>query len=68
MTKARWFGLIVLIIVSTGILMVYSSSHIWAAYKFNDAFYYLKRQLLFGVLGLVMMLIFARLDYHWYFR
>ncbi len=68
MTKARWFGLIVLIIVSTGILMVYSSSHIWAAYKFNDAFYYLKRQLLFGVLGLVMMLVFARLDYHWYFR
>ena len=41
--------------------MVYSSSHIWAAYKFNDAFYYLKRQLLFGVLGLVMMLVFARL-------
>lgn len=68
MAKARLFGFIVLIIVSTGILMVYSSSHIWAAYKFNDALYYLKRQLLFGVIGLVLMYLFSRIDYHWYLK
>ena len=30
----------IVIILSIGLLMVYSSSHIWAQYKENDSFYY----------------------------
>ena len=30
-----------------GLLMVYSSSTIWAEYKFNDSYKYLKTQFLF---------------------
>ncbi len=42
-----------LILVAIGLVMVYSSSHIWAEAKFNDSFYYIKRQALFAVVGLV---------------
>lgn len=58
--------LITLTLCLIGITMVYSSSHIWAAYKFNDAYYYLKRQGFFLVIGLVLMEVFAKIDYHVY--
>ena len=58
--------LIVLIILVLGLTMVYSSSHIWAQYKENDALYYLKRQSLFMILGLILLFIFSKIDYHLY--
>ena len=45
------------ILVVIGILMVYSASSIWASYKFDDAFYFGKRQFLFAVVGLIAMII-----------
>ncbi len=47
--------IIVLTLLTIGILFVYSSSYIWAEFKYGDKFYFLKRQLLFASLGLVMM-------------
>jgi cell division protein FtsW len=38
-----------------GVVMVYSSSAIMAAEKFNDGFYFLKRQLLYTLIGFVLM-------------
>lgn len=46
--------------------MVYSASHIWAAYKFDDSLYFIKRQVIFVILGLICMWVFARIDYHIY--
>ena len=44
--------LIAVIIISLfGALMIYSSSYIWAEYKFNDAFKYLKHQSIFLIIG-----------------
>jgi len=57
---------IVLIIVSIGLLMVYSASNIWAQYKFDDSFYYIKRQGLFAVIGLIGMFVVSNIDYHVY--
>lgn len=57
---------IVLIIVSIGLLMVYSASNIWAQYKFGDSFYYIKRQALFAVIGVIGMFIVSNIDYHIY--
>jgi len=52
-----------------GLLMVYSASAIWADFKFNDSFYFLKRQMLFAVVGVIAMVILSRIDYtvwkHW---
>ena len=57
---------IVLVITAIVLLMVYSASHIWALYKFDDSYYFIKRQGLFVFLGLICLLIFSKIDYHLY--
>lgn len=64
--KKRKILLIVFIILSIGLLMVYSSSHIWAQYKENDSFYYFKRQAIFVIVGLLLLFFFSKIDYHLY--
>lgn len=46
-----------------GVVMVYSSSYIWAEYKFNDPFHHLKRQLLFAGAGVVSMVFLMNIPY-----
>lgn len=58
--------LLTIIIVFIGLLSVYSSSHVWALYKYNDAFYFFKRQFIFVVLGLISMYITSKMDYQIY--
>src|SRR5690625_6448208 len=48
---------IVFLLLFTGLIMVYSSSHVWAEYKYNDSFFFVKRQLLFAGVGVIGMLI-----------
>ena len=48
--------------------MVYSSSMIWAEYKFNDSLYYLKHQGLFFIVGLLVMFIISKIDYKLYLK
>ena len=40
------------LLIIFGLLMIYSSSYIWAEYKFNDAFKYLKQQALFAAVDM----------------
>ena len=49
-----------------GLLMVYSSSSIWSEYKFGDAFYYVKHQGIFYLLGILAILILRKFDYNFY--
>ena len=37
----------VIMLTLFGLLMIYSASSIWANYKFNDSFHYLKYQAIF---------------------
>lgn len=55
------FTVISLLII--GLVMVYSASHIWAEYKYGDALFFVKRQLLFAVVGVVLMLVIAYIPY-----
>lgn len=43
-----------------GILMIYSSSSVWAEYKFNDPLKYVKHQFLFYIVGVALMLFYRR--------
>lgn len=45
-----------------GLIMVYSSSSIWAKYKFNDSFRYLKFQGIFMLVGLIIIKIISKID------
>ena len=51
-----------------GLLMIYSSSNIWAEYKYHDAFKYVKNQSIFFIIGLVMIFIMSRINYHFYYK
>lgn len=66
MDKILFFSVIFLAIF--GLLMVYSSSNIWAMYKFNDSFHYLKYQFIFFLVGILIMLLISKVDYHFYYK
>ena len=58
----------VIILSLFGLLMIYSSSSIWAEYKFNDKFHYLKYQAIFFIIGLIIMYIISKINYKFYYN
>jgi len=58
----------VLIISIFGIIMIYSASYIWAEYKYNDAFKFVKNQVLFFIIGVILMILVSKLDYKIYYE
>ena len=62
------FVLLILVLLAIGITMMFSASYPVAYYEIGDSYYYLKRQLLFAVIGLVIMFAISFVDYHYYHR
>ncbi|MBQ9673813.1 MAG: cell division protein FtsW [Ruminococcus sp.] len=59
------FLIIVLILMVVGLIMMFSASYPVAYYNQNgDSFYFLKRQLIFVILGIACMLVISFIDYH----
>ena len=58
----------VITLVIFGLIMIYSASSIWAEYKFQDSFHYVKQQSLFMVIGFIIMYIVSKIDYNIYFK
>lgn len=58
--------LAVIIISLFGTLMIYSSSYVWAEYKFDDPYKYLKSQSIFLILGYIIMFIVSKIPYQKY--
>ena len=64
MKKIDWLLVIGVILISLfGLLMIYSSSYIWAEYKFNDPYKFAKTQGFFLVIGYILMYIVSKIDY-----
>lgn len=55
---------IVMILLAFGLIMMFSASYANAYTSKGDSLFYLKRQALFAVAGLVIMLILSTIDYH----
>lgn len=58
--------ILTMLLVIIGLITVYSSSHVWAMYKYNDALYFFKRQLIFMIIGMIVMFVTSAIDYHIY--
>lgn len=56
----------VLILSLFGVIMIYSSSYIWAEYKYNNPYKYLIYQSTFLLLGFIVMFITSKIDYKIY--
>lgn len=54
---------IIIILLIVGVTMVYSSSYVWADYKYSDQYFFLKRQLLFAGTGVIAMFVFMYIPY-----
>lgn len=48
--------------------MIYSSSYIWAEYKFNNPYKYVISQSIFFTIGLLLMFTISKIDYKIYFK
>lgn len=59
--------LVTFTLLAIGLIMVYSASAVWADYKFDDSFFFAKRQMLFAGVGIVAMFFIMNVDY-WTWR
>jgi cell division protein FtsW len=59
---------VVLLLMGTGVLMVYSSSAIFAQERFHDSLYFLKRNVIFTLISLVLLILTTRINYHFYYK
>ncbi|MBQ5919320.1 MAG: cell division protein FtsW [Lachnospiraceae bacterium] len=57
---------VVVFLLGFGLVMLYSSSYYSASLKFNDAAWYLKKQIVATALGIVAMIFFTFFDYRWF--
>lgn len=58
---------VTILLLLIGMIMVYSASVAWATYRFEDPFFFVKRQLFFASFGVFAMLFVMRVDY-WAWR
>ena len=67
--KADRILLFTVIILSIfGLFMIYSSSSIWAEYKFQDSFHYVKYQGTFFLVGILWMFCISHVSYQKYYK
>lgn len=64
----KYLLLVVITISIFGILMIYSASSIWAEYKFNDPFKFVKAQTLFFIISLILTIILSKIDTNIYYK
>ena len=65
-TRTLSYNLLIFIpifFIGLGIIMIYSSSSIFAAQKFHDSTFFLKKQALFGVFAIICMFAAAQIPY-----
>ncbi|HPE14789.1 MAG TPA: putative lipid II flippase FtsW [Bacilli bacterium] len=64
----NYLFLAVILLVIIGLVMIYSSSYIWAEYKYGDALKFVKQQSLFIVIGFILMYIVNKINYKIYYE
>ncbi len=59
---------VILVLTGIGIAMSYSASAVYALKVFGDPYYFLKKQLLWFVIGFICMMVFMKIDYRAYMK
>lgn len=63
-----WLWLLILLLTGAGTVMVYSASSVIALRRFNDPYFFLKKQTLVVILGIILLGLFSRIPYRFYQR
>ncbi len=57
------FLIIVVLLISYGSIMIFSASYAFAEANFGNSLFFVKKQLLWAIVGVAVMIIFANVDY-----
>ena len=57
---------LILFLVGFGLVMLYSTSSYKGSLYYNDTAYWVKKQAVFAVLGIIAMLVVSKIDYHFW--
>lgn len=60
--KCRTLTFLIFLLVIIGVIMVGSSSRVWASAKFHDASYFMSRQAVFALVGIFVMYVASRVS------
>ena len=60
--------IIVLLLLTFGIVMVYSASYVSAQVTYADGAHFFKRQLVWALLGILAMIVVMKIDYRLYYK
>ena len=63
---APTFLVLVLVLLTVGLLCLFSSSYAYALQNYGSSYHFIKKQLIFAVIGVVIMIVLSRVDYHVY--
>jgi len=58
----------VIILGIFGVIMIYSASFVWAEFKFNDPYKFAKMQFIFLLIGIILVYMLSKIDYHLYYK
>lgn len=58
------FLFLTLAILATGLIMLFSASSPYALTYYGDSYHFIKRQAVFAVIGVVVMFIISKINYH----
>jgi cell division protein FtsW len=62
----RWLFTVTMLLVFTGLMMVFSASAVMAREKFNSSYTFVLRQLLWAVVGVAVLWVLKNVDYRKY--
>ena len=69
MKKVDYILLFSIVIISLfGLVMIYSASYVWANYKFNDAYKFVRMQGIFLILGYCLLFVVIKIPYFHYLK
>ena len=57
--------LLVLLLAGLGLVQIYSASYIFSIEKYNDGLFFFKKQVIFSIVGLLILLFLATISWKW---
>lgn len=64
----KWLFIDVIVLMLFGLLMIYSSSSIWAEYKFGNKYHFLIYQGIFILIGVILMYSLSKIKISFYYK
>lgn len=55
-------------LIIIGLVMIYSSSYIWADYKFGNSLKYVEQQFIFACLGFILIYMLLKMDTNFFYK